>query len=138
MLATSWVGRALSRAQQPATDRVRTLIRDRRIITTTTAALTVAAALSMTACGGSGQGTLQGRGGQLFVNSCGSCHTLAAAGTKGTVGPDLDALLAGRRHDDIDQLVRDQIDTGGGAMPAGILTDGDADTVAGFVASAVR
>lgn len=31
---------------------------------------------------------------QLFVSSCGSCHTLAAAGTSGTTGPDLDAALA--------------------------------------------
>jgi cytochrome c551/c552 len=27
-------------------------------------------------------------------NSCGSCHTLKAAGTTGTVGPDLDKLAA--------------------------------------------
>jgi mono/diheme cytochrome c family protein len=114
--------------------------RDRRIVVALTAVLTVGAALSSTACGGSGsgQGALHGRGGQLFVNNCGSCHTLAAAGTRGTVGPDLDALLAGRRRDDLDQVVRDQIDTGGGAMPAGILTDGDADAVAGYVASAIR
>ena len=112
--------------------------RDRRIVIAFTAALTVGAALSSTACGGSGQDALHGSGGQLFVNNCGSCHTLAAAGTRGKVGPDLDALLSGRRRDDLDQVVRDQIDTGGGAMPAGILTDGDADAVAGYVASAVR
>ena len=28
-----------------------------------------------------------------FVNNCGPCHTLAAAGTDGVVGPDLDQLL---------------------------------------------
>ena len=26
----------------------------------------------------------------LFVSKCGACHTLAAAGTKGTIGPNLD------------------------------------------------
>ena len=32
------------------------------------------------------------RGGKLFVStSCGSCHTLAAAGAMGQVGPTLDA-----------------------------------------------
>jgi cytochrome c oxidase subunit II len=29
-------------------------------------------------------------------NNCGSCHTLADAGTNGTVGPNLDDGLAGR------------------------------------------
>ena len=28
----------------------------------------------------------------LFVSNCGSCHTLAAAGTKGQLGPKLDGL----------------------------------------------
>lgn len=31
---------------------------------------------------------------QLFTSSCGSCHTLAAAGTAGTTGPNLDQALA--------------------------------------------
>ena len=30
----------------------------------------------------------------LFVQKCGSCHTLADAGTKGTLGPDLDVAFA--------------------------------------------
>ena len=29
----------------------------------------------------------------LFANNCGTCHTLAAAGTDGVVGPNLDQLL---------------------------------------------
>lgn len=34
-------------------------------------------------------------GAQLFVsNGCGSCHTLAAAGSTGEVGPNLDEFLA--------------------------------------------
>ena len=37
---------------------------------------------------------------ELFANNCGSCHTLAAAGTDGVVGPDLDDLLvtSGDQH----------------------------------------
>src|SRR5512145_1537548 len=29
----------------------------------------------------------------MFATNCGTCHTLAAAGTDGVVGPDLDSLL---------------------------------------------
>jgi mono/diheme cytochrome c family protein len=32
---------------------------------------------------------------QVFTDQCGSCHTLSAAGTTATVGPDLDEALAG-------------------------------------------
>ncbi len=32
---------------------------------------------------------------QLFVSSCGGCHVLAAAGTGGSTGPNLDQSLAG-------------------------------------------
>lgn len=36
-----------------------------------------------------------GAGAQIFTsNGCGSCHTLAAAGTTGTTGPDLNESLA--------------------------------------------
>jgi cytochrome c oxidase subunit 2 len=34
-------------------------------------------------------------GAQVFANNgCGGCHTLAAAGTTGTVGPNLDTFIA--------------------------------------------
>src|SRR6266511_920822 len=33
------------------------------------------------------------RGLELFQINCGACHTLAAAGTEGIVGPNLDQLL---------------------------------------------
>jgi cytochrome c oxidase subunit II len=39
-------------------------------------------------------GAVQGK--QLFVQQCGSCHTLADAGTQGQVGPDLDEVLKGK------------------------------------------
>src|SRR3954449_13041447 len=32
---------------------------------------------------------------QLFQTNCGACHTLAAGGTDGVLGPNLDVLLAG-------------------------------------------
>jgi mono/diheme cytochrome c family protein len=47
-----------------------------------------------------------GPGAQVFANNgCGGCHTLAAAQTGGTVGPDLDEVLSGQSsamiHEDI-------------------------------------
>lgn len=42
---------------------------------------------------------------------CGSCHTLAAAHSTGTIGPDLDGLKPDYR------TVTSQVTNGGGAMP---------------------
>jgi mono/diheme cytochrome c family protein len=65
------------------------------------AATAVAAALLVAGCGTIGRaptGTDVAQGKQLFEQKCGTCHQLAAAGTKGTVGPDLDLAL-GRAYD---------------------------------------
>jgi mono/diheme cytochrome c family protein len=47
------------------------------------------------ALAGGVQGTSAAAGKQVFtgIGGCGGCHTLAAAGTHGTAGPDLDARL---------------------------------------------
>jgi len=52
------------------------------------------------------------KGKALFVANCGSCHTLADAGTSGTVGPNLDDLKPNY------QAVTAQITNGGGVMPS--------------------
>jgi mono/diheme cytochrome c family protein len=44
---------------------------------------------------------------QLFTERCGSCHTLAAAGTAGTQGPDLDEVLPGQSARQIEQSIVD-------------------------------
>ena len=43
------------------------------------------------------------RGRQLFQTNCGTCHTLAEAGTAATIGPDLDASFAAARETGMDQ-----------------------------------
>jgi mono/diheme cytochrome c family protein len=53
-------------------------------------------------------------GHDLFVKACGSCHTLADAGTKGTIGPNLDDAFAqsrstGMTDSTFEQVVHDQI-----------------------------
>jgi mono/diheme cytochrome c family protein len=55
-----------------------------------------------------------GTGKQIFVNTCGTCHTLAAAGTTGTLGPSLDAAFCqaraeGYKDSAIEDIVAGQI-----------------------------
>jgi mono/diheme cytochrome c family protein len=78
---------------------------------------------------------------QLFQTNCGTCHTLARAGTDGVVGPNLDDRLAPAAADaaaieatQARVLTAIQMGVGDGAMPAGILEDSNAETVANFVA----
>ena len=78
----------------------------------------------------------------LFANNCGPCHTLAAAGTDGVVGPDLDSTLAPTGTNDAAQYegnytrVISAVSCGiGGRMPEGILVGEEAQEVAAFVAA---
>ena len=78
------------------------------------------------------------QGKELFVNNCGPCHTLAAAGTDGVVGPNLDDLLAAGGTATFEGSYGRAINAvtcgfGGGRMPAGIVTGENAETVAAFV-----
>jgi mono/diheme cytochrome c family protein len=56
--------------------------------------------LVLAGCGTGGyvSGGSQGAGKRLFVQACGGCHTLAEAGTSGTVGPNLDDAFAQARE----------------------------------------
>jgi mono/diheme cytochrome c family protein len=49
----------------------------------------------------------------LFVTNCGSCHTLADAGTSGTVGPNLDTFTPKVTY----QAATAQVTNGGAVMP---------------------
>ena len=79
---------------------------------------------------------------QTFATNCGTCHTLAAAGTDGVVGPDLDDLLvpSGTNDESLYQgnstRVLQAVQCGiGGRMPRGILEEEEASEVAQFVAA---
>jgi mono/diheme cytochrome c family protein len=85
------------------------------------------------------QSELHGR--DLFVEHCGACHTLDAAGTVGNVGPNLDDIAiteadvlhaiktGGGRH------VKGQETGPSGNMPRNLVTGKDAQDVAAFVAA---
>jgi cytochrome c5 len=79
---------------------------------------------------GSGSGADLAAGKTAFTATCGGCHALKDAGTSGSVGPDLDSLAPLTA-----ETVAKQIENGGGAMPAKLLTGDDAANAAAYVAS---
>ena len=67
---------------------------------------------------------------KLFTDRCGSCHTLSAAKTSGTIGPKLDGLKLDAA------TVAATVKAGPGLMPSftGQLSDAQIQAVAAFVA----
>jgi mono/diheme cytochrome c family protein len=58
---------------------------------------------------------------QLFVGTCGGCHTLAAAGTAGTTGPDLDQVLGNMTKDQIKTDIVEPDKTIAKGYPPGVM-----------------
>ena len=102
-------------------------------------------------CGGTGglaEGGSASSGAPLFVEKCGGCHTLRAAGTQGQIGPNLDDAFAQDRadgipdstiqnvvHDQIKYPAPEKVSSHVPAMPANLVTGADAESVAAYVAS---
>ncbi|MFL6012411.1 MAG: c-type cytochrome [Gaiellaceae bacterium] len=116
----------------------------------------VGVALALSACGTGGISTGaadQDNGKKLFQAKCGGCHSLAAAGTSGEVGPNLDDSFAqaqadGYKESAIRNIVHDQIKYPGqystasddpdyltANMPANLVKGQDAEDVAAYVAA---
>ena len=68
----------------------------------------------------------------IFTTNCGGCHTLADAGTSGTVGPNLDDAAPDAAR------VVDRVTNGKGVMPpfAGSLSEQQIADVAAYVSTA--
>lgn len=101
----------------------------------------VALTMPLAACGRDEPDLSKGKA--QFVEKCGSCHTLARAGTAGTQGPSLDkafqaALADGIDRDTVEGIVHSQIlhPRKNSIMPAGLVTGEDAVDVAAYVAYA--
>jgi cbb3-type cytochrome c oxidase subunit III len=94
-------------------------------------------------------------GKKIFISKCAGCHTLAAAGSSGTIGPNLDAAFAearaeGYKDSAIEDIVAGQIRAPGqyatdpsgknpnylqGNMPANLVRGQQLADVAAFVAA---
>jgi len=113
----------------------------------------LAAAAVLGGCQLTDSGTNVVNGKQQFVAKCGSCHTLARAGSTGVTGPNLDEAFARARADGFGQdtfagvvhrqilhpAIRPQTDPKSDqqvSMPANLVTGEDAEDVAAYVAEA--
>jgi cbb3-type cytochrome c oxidase subunit III len=93
-------------------------------------------------CGTGGKATGHGdqqNGAKLFTAKCGGCHTLAAAGSQGVNGPNLDQAFGpprkqGFKESTIANVVLDQIRAPSPPMPKNLVTGEDAQDVASYVA----
>jgi len=87
--------------------------------------------------GGASADAAAGR--EVFTTNCGSCHTLADAGTSGTVGPDLTTALRGQdeatiREDVVDPDKRVAEGYQPGVMPGNFAETLSAEQIDGLVA----
>jgi mono/diheme cytochrome c family protein len=85
------------------------------------------------------------RGRTLFIQKCGTCHTMAQAGTTAQIGPDLDDAFAaaratGQTGSTIEGITVAQVenprpstDNPAVSMPANIVTGQDLEDVAAYV-----
>jgi cbb3-type cytochrome c oxidase subunit III len=105
--------------------------------------LVVTAALLAAGCGTGGKAVAHAdtqNGQKLFTTSCGGCHTLAAAGTSGTIGPNLDDAFGpsraqGFKQSTIQNVVLLQIREASKPMPDNLVKGQNAEDVAAYVAT---
>lgn len=107
-------------------------------------ALTAVAAATLTACGAAGTADANLENGKSkFVTNCGGCHMMKAAGTKGTVGPNLDDAFRMSRSEGfpsstfqgvVHQWIAQAEQQREPIMPRNIVTGQDAQDVAAYVA----
>jgi cbb3-type cytochrome c oxidase subunit III len=124
-----------------------------RLLAGAVACAAMALALSACGTGGISAGAADAENGKkMFQEKCAGCHSLQAAGTSGTIGPNLDDSFAQARADGFDDsairnIVHEQIRYPGqyptaeknpnfltANMPANLVKGQDAEDVAAYVA----
>jgi len=104
----------------------------------------LSALLLLAGCGTGGKapstGGDQANGQKLFKSTCGGCHVLAAAGSQGTTGPNLDDAFSGSKKQGfklstIENVVLDQIREANPPMPKDLVKGQDAVDVSAYVAA---
>jgi mono/diheme cytochrome c family protein len=71
-----------------------------------------------------------GAGAQVFANNgCGGCHTLAAANSGGTTGPDLDEVLPGQQESEIEESILDPNAKIAQGYPANVMPENFKETI---------
>ncbi len=103
----------------------------------------LALAFALAGCGTGGKASSSGdqqNGSKLFTEKCAGCHVLAAAGSQGTTGPNLDDAFAadrkqGFKQSTIQNVVLDQIRQPSAPMPKNLVKGQDAQDVAAYVAA---
>jgi mono/diheme cytochrome c family protein len=71
-----------------------------------------------------------GPGAQVFANNgCGGCHTLAAAGSSGVTGPDLDEVLPGQSAEKIEEDIVDPNKEIAKGYPANVMPQNFGETI---------
>jgi cbb3-type cytochrome c oxidase subunit III len=107
------------------------------------ALLLIGVAFALAGCGTGGKATShadQANGQKLFQAKCAGCHTLAAAGASGTIGPNLDDAFRGDKlqhfkESTITDVVLVQIRQPSPPMPKNLVKGEDAQDVAAYVSS---
>jgi mono/diheme cytochrome c family protein len=102
-----------------------------------------AVALPASGCGTSSADTARGR--VLFIQKCGTCHTMAEAGATAQIGPNLDDAFAAAREageggETVEGVVKAQVEfprpsnsDPAVSMPADLVTGQDLEDVAAYV-----
>lgn len=71
-----------------------------------------------------------GPGAQVFANNgCGGCHTLAAAGSSGVTGPNLDEVLPGQSAAEIEEDIVDPNKVIAKGYPANVMPQNFGETI---------
>jgi mono/diheme cytochrome c family protein len=66
---------------------------------------------------------------EFFATNCGGCHTLGAAGTTGTVGPNLDQSLPGMSPDEVGESISNPDAKITAGFPPGVMPQNYGETL---------